>query len=181
VPPNDFPSGSKYYYPEEYRIINCWECFEAQGKMCSELGHNSLYHLTKSSDKGNAFCCKPDSTDSYCQHGATHDYQDEEDVTTVCSQPSVGATSQYSNILTNNRNHQMFAFCPAINHDICGIPSGNAGATDMGLKAGLSKIHVQSNDMKYKKPNPSDNSREYDACYYEVTLDPSVLEKYNPD
>ena len=25
------------YYPDSLRILNCWECFEAQGKMCIEL------------------------------------------------------------------------------------------------------------------------------------------------
>jgi len=50
----------------------------------------------------------------------------------------------------------------------------------MKLKAGLAKQHVQSNEMRYKKPNPQDPSREYDACYYEVVLDESVLENYNP-
>lgn len=34
--------------------------------------------------------------------------------------------------------------------------------------------------MRYKKANRDDPSREYDACYYEVTLDESVLDKYDP-
>lgn len=153
-PPNDLDGNPKFYYPTEYRILNCWECFEAQGKMCLDAGHNSLYHHTKTSDPGGAFCCKPDSTDGYCQHGAIHDHEGESEITTVCSPPSLGATSKYTNVLTNNRNHQMFAFCPTINHEKCGIPSDTAGSTDMGLKAGLSKIHVQSSDMLYKKPNP---------------------------
>lgn len=50
----------------------------------------------------------------------------------------------------------------------------------MSLKAGLEKVHVQSNDMKYHEATPTDPRREYDACYYEVTLDQSVLEGYNP-
>lgn len=34
--------------------------------------------------------------------------------------------------------------------------------------------------MRYKKASAQDPTREYDACYYEVTLDESVLDKYNP-
>lgn len=74
----------------------------------------------------------------------------------------------------------MFAFCPTINHKKCGIQTETGLSTDMGLKAGLGKKHVQSNDMKYKKPTSQDQSREYDACYYEITLDESVLEEYIP-
>lgn len=117
VPPSDLDSFPSMYYPTDYRILNCWECFEAQGKVCIDGGHNSLYHHTKSSDPGNLFCCKPDSTDEFCTNGATHDYEGiEENVEIVCSEPSYGASSKFENILTNNRNHQMFAFCPTINH-----------------------------------------------------------------
>jgi len=41
----------------------------------------------------------------------------------------------------------------------------------MSLKAGLNKIEVQATGMKYKKASIDDLSREYDACYYEVTVD----------
>lgn len=33
-PPSDLDNDPNYYYPEEYRILNCWECFEAEGKIC---------------------------------------------------------------------------------------------------------------------------------------------------
>ena len=52
----------------------------------------------------------------------------------------------------------------------------------MALAAGLEKKHVQSNEMRYQKPsiqNPT-LEREYDSCYYEITLDKSVLADYNP-
>jgi len=66
LPPNDLDNVPDFFYPTEYRVLNCWECFEAEGKVCMDLGHNSLYHHTKSSDPGNVFCCKPGSTDPYC-------------------------------------------------------------------------------------------------------------------
>lgn len=50
----------------------------------------------------------------------------------------------------------------------------------MGLKAGLNALQVQASDLRYKKATPADPTREYDACYYEVTLDESVLAKYDP-
>lgn len=106
VPPAHFANDPNYHYPTGYRVLDCWECFEAQGKVCMDEGHNSLYHHTKSSDPGNAFCCKPDSTDGYCQAGATHGHGGtEHGIATVCSEPSTGATSKFKDILTGNRNH----------------------------------------------------------------------------
>ena len=74
----------------------------------------------------------------------------------------------------------MFAFCPSVSHQKCGITSNNGDSHDMRLKAGLEKTHVQSNEMRYKKPSPQDPSREYDSCYYEITLDESLLTDYIP-
>lgn len=48
------------------------------------------------------------------------------------------------------------------------------------MKAGLKKKHVQSNEMRYKKPKSGDPTREYDSCHYQVNLDTSVLDSYNP-
>jgi len=50
----------------------------------------------------------------------------------------------------------------------------------MQLKAGIERKVVYSNTMKYKKPAPSDTSSDYDACYYEISLDESILKEYNP-
>ena len=73
-PPDDFKNDPNYYYPSEYRILNGWECFQAQGKICMEEGHNSLYYYTKSSDPGNVFCCKPDNNKGLCENGSKHDH-----------------------------------------------------------------------------------------------------------
>lgn len=74
----------------------------------------------------------------------------------------------------------MFAFCPTITHQKCGVQSSSGLSTDMGLKAGIDALHVKASDLRYKKATPADPSREYDSCYYEVTLDESVLNKYDP-
>lgn len=34
--------------------------------------------------------------------------------------------------------------------------------------------------MKYKKPSPVSPGSEYDACYYEISLDEAVLKDYDP-
>lgn len=106
VPPSDFDNDPNNYYPSDYRILNCWECFEAQGKICTDYGHNSLHHHTKSSNPGNAFCCKPDANDGYCKNGHTYDHEGvENDITVQCSPQSFGATNEFENVLTGNRNH----------------------------------------------------------------------------
>lgn len=73
----------------------------------------------------------------------------------------------------------MFAFCPSINHQKCGISSSN-DLTDMGLKAGLDIQHVKSNELRYEKRSSWNTKGEYDACYYEISFDESILMKYDP-
>ena len=190
VPPEltDYQKSQKYTYADYYRVLNCWDCFKAQGKMCIDEVYKSLYWHTYTGNIGSAFCCKPDADDGYCKTGNIHTHEEIDNGETVvreihmlCSEPSVGATDKYSDILTSGRNHQMFAFCPAINHDVCGIPSDNHLSYDMRLKAGLEKKHVQSNHMQYKNPKPeNDFTKEYDACFYELTFEESLLEKYIP-
>ena len=60
VPPKDLDEFEGFYYPTEYRVLNCWECFQSQGKMCIEQSqnHDALLSHTTSREKGNAFCCK---------------------------------------------------------------------------------------------------------------------------
>ena len=49
-------------YPKDFRVLSCWDCFSANGKMCSFDENKSMYHLTRSSNYGHGICCKPDST-----------------------------------------------------------------------------------------------------------------------
>lgn len=84
------------YYPSDYRVLDCWQCFEAQGKICHDEGHKSLFHHTKTAINGYGFCCKPGYNEGYCKHGYTHDFIGEEyGITTICSQNSVGSSSKY--------------------------------------------------------------------------------------
>jgi len=75
----------------------------------------------------------------------------------------------------------MYAFCPTINHNKCGVTHSQYGDShDMSLKANVNRTHVQSNNMKYKKASMQDLTREYDSCYYEISFDESVLDQYIP-
>lgn len=76
----------------------------------------------------------------------------------------------FKNILTgsssNRKNYQMFAYCPMVSHDNCGV-NGNGGSNDMNLLANKEMSQVSSTSMKYREGKPS--YREYDSCYYEIT------------
>ena len=63
----------------------------------------------------------------------------------------------------------MFAFCPMVSHDSCGVVSNSESSTDMVLQANKTVNNVSSNKMKYREGKPS--YREYDACYYEIVAD----------
>ena len=34
VPPSDLDNDPNYFYPTDYRVLNCWDCFQAKGKVC---------------------------------------------------------------------------------------------------------------------------------------------------
>lgn len=81
----------------------------------------------------------------------------------------------------------MFAYCPNIDHQRCGI--SDSLSKDMKLHAGLGRASVNAQDLKYiyQGRHHELNNRiirsseaEYDACYYEIVLDQSVLDTHNP-
>ena len=45
-------------YKSDHRTMDCWECFEAEGKMCHDVDHGSMISRTGSSNKGHGVCCK---------------------------------------------------------------------------------------------------------------------------
>ena len=49
-------------YEFNYRTLSCWECFEAQGRMCHHDGydHGEIYDILESANKGYGVCCKND-------------------------------------------------------------------------------------------------------------------------
>jgi len=68
-------------YKNNYRTLDCWECFEAQGKMCHDENHANMNKITGSSNAGHAICCKPDYKEGLCDSNNNP----------ICSLPSLGA------------------------------------------------------------------------------------------
>jgi len=50
-------------YKSDARILDCGECFEAKGRMCHNKNYDSMFEDTKSSNMGNAICCKNEAVD----------------------------------------------------------------------------------------------------------------------
>ena len=97
---------SEYNY--DYRTLDCAQCFQAKGKMCHDKDYASMIKVTGSSNLAHGVCCKPDYNGEHCNNDGDH----------VCSAPSeiTDSASKYAAILTpQNRNMQMYAFCPGIN------------------------------------------------------------------
>jgi len=101
-------------YAKDYRTLDCWECFEARGKMCHDNDYSSMLAITGSSNPGHGICCKPGFEGENC---VTNEQ-------TTCSQPVFESDpeSVFTDILTETLNHQMFAFCPMVSHRTCGVP-----------------------------------------------------------
>lgn len=49
-----------------YRVLDCFECFQAKGKMCIDRKYQSMFLKTKSSHEARGICCKPSNTTGYC-------------------------------------------------------------------------------------------------------------------
>lgn len=60
------PLVPMWNYTKEYRTLTCWECFEAQGKMCFRMDGKSMMLETGSSNRGHGICCKPNATEGIC-------------------------------------------------------------------------------------------------------------------
>ena len=108
-------------YKKYYRIVDCWDCFQAQGRMCHKKDYDFsdmryVMNVLRTSNLGKAVCCKPDSTEGYCAPNEQHS----------CSMKSLDndEDSEYIDVLSaDNRNYQMFAFCPTLSRQICGLPT----------------------------------------------------------
>ena len=53
-------------YSKDYRSLSCWECFTAQGKMCTRKDQGSMISITGSSNRGHGICCKPEYQGEFC-------------------------------------------------------------------------------------------------------------------
>ena len=53
-------------YDNYIRTLDCWECFEANGKMCIRKDYLSMIYITGSSNYGHGICCKPGYNEGLC-------------------------------------------------------------------------------------------------------------------
>lgn len=66
VPPMSEYVPSDDYYPKDFRLLDCWQCFKAQGKVCKDKDYTSLYGHVLTTNPGRIFCCKQDYNEEYC-------------------------------------------------------------------------------------------------------------------
>ena len=136
---------AEYHEPDtHFRVIDCMQCFEAGGRMCHQEDYEHDMLVTRSAVAGWGICCKPDSTDDECN--------DPLDQKQVCSMKSLDydEESKYQDVLSKwNINFQMFAFCPMVNHRICGI-SDDFDNNDMTLYATEEVQTLETDEMVYR-------------------------------
>ena len=76
-----------------YRVLDCFECFQAKGKMCIDRNYNSMLNIIKSSHEARGVCCKPSNNTGYCAP---------DHPSLVCSMPSYDPDplSKYKNVVS---------------------------------------------------------------------------------
>ena len=75
--------------------------------------------------------------------------------------------SNWQHVLSNdNRNYQMFAYCPMLSQKTCGISSDHVA--DANIQATEEKQVIFRKGMQYKRP--SADGRAYDFCHYQITF-----------
>ena len=140
-------------------MTDCWQCFDAQGKVCMDAEHDNLFtsnHI-QTSKGGQVICCKSDYNEGYCKDGNVIADAGQQPITMVCSPPSfvadpASSSSTYKNVITGNRNHQMFAYCPQISRPKCGIKDDITETYEKHeyhLRAGRDKKTVSATELKY--------------------------------
>ena len=121
-----------------------------------------MMDVTGSSNFGHAMCCRSDFYGENCNN----------DDRFVCSQPSyvdVPDSSSISDQLTSgNLNYAMYAFCPSINQQVCGLSEDNT-LFDLTIQATESPQTFSSNILTYRQGSPF--LRAYHFCYYEIQTD----------
>lgn len=112
-------------HDEEFRALNCWECFDSHGKICHNRDATKHKKMLDNSNLGHGICCKPGSTSKECTNDLNH----------ICSDLAEDTDPNSPNkpiLSKNNMNHQMFAFCPLTNQKVCGISESTS--TDMTVR-----------------------------------------------
>lgn len=156
-------------YKNYYRVLDCWQCFEAKGIMCTHKAPEYLPQLTQSTNRGLGICCNPKEMRGICSPANTQ---------LECSMESFEARpTYYKEILSlASRNNQLFAFCPSTTAKGCGIPETPDGDGSMSLFATQEQKIVYANHLAYRQADPKqpDQQGQYDSCYYEIKLSKEV-------
>ena len=125
--------------------------------MCHHRRYQTLWNLTQRANQGIGICCKLNATEGPC---APNNKEGTCSMKADDKEPTL-----YKDVLSaGNRNYQMFAFCPTINQNHCGI--GDSNQTDFVLKANSSVQTLQTSSLKYMLGDQF--TREYDACHYHL-------------
>ena len=152
-------------WKDNYRTLNCWQCFEAQGKMCHDKKQESLIKVTGSSNPGHAVCCKPGYSGAHCTTNAE----------TICSQPAQkdDTSSDYKIVLSGDFNQQFFAFCPQTTASQCGTGTGTTADDENSLiiKALNNPQTItldQANKKALKYIDGGQKTGRFESCFYEI-------------
>ena len=92
-------------YSSNWRVLDVWDCFTAEGKFCVEKDYNSMIKLTGSSNRAHGICCKKDYVDTHCSNDGEH----------MCSAPGLISSKEDPYWHTTNQqgqNYQIFAYNP---------------------------------------------------------------------
>ena len=85
--------------------------------MCHHEDYDHNVALVESGNWGDGICCRNYAKDGICAEKEDSDFH--------CSPPSVHDEendAEYSYVISeNNRNYQLFAFCPGVDQHRCGI------------------------------------------------------------
>lgn len=96
--------------------------------------------VTGSSNFGHGVCCKPDYMGLHCNSDSDH----------RCSQPvdERDTSPEYLPILTDGKNHQMFAFLPKTNPKMCGISTSSVEDAEGSMRiSAIEGDGIQSIDL----------------------------------
>ena len=74
-------------HDEEFRALNCWECFEAKGKICHNRDASKHIEMLGNSNLGHGICCKTGSKSKECMNDSDH----------ICSDQAYDTSSSSTN------------------------------------------------------------------------------------
>jgi hypothetical protein len=69
-------------------------------------------------------------------------------------------------VLTDGKNYQLFAYCPLINQNTCGIGQDSTADGNMQINATETRQIISTDKMRYRIGSPS--YRRSDSCYYSI-------------